>query len=616
MGLSGGGQTREHSLLIRSSGVAHLVVAVNKMDGQTVQWSRERFSGIVGTLLPFLVSAGFKRDAITFVPVSGLSGLNLVQRPSELFLSLGGTTEELEALLKTASSSSGSSSSGTGGGVPSTPRSSALPGPVRSLLASRQFAPSPALASDHADHTTPSAAASSAAAAAATAAAISSRSNPSSASSAAAKSVSNRNYYHTSGGGSSSSVDETLAADNAADLAAAAAREAAAARQLLEDMGLDDVFVDGNQGSASGPVGSIGLSGLATPVGGLAGGADGIATPIAVRNRAGGATGDGSHSMSTPGGSSGIALKSTSKSSAACPPESTVSISDVRALLSWYGDGPTLLSAITHARPPTRSRAQVEVEAASYSNGGSGNSGSSPISTPKRTAAPAAAATSTASSTPKSSSIISATTTTSLPPVTPLRLVVSDVYHHAQHGLCVAGRVEGGFLTQHTRVVIVPGHATATIRSIALNGTPVPCAVIGDNVDVGLGGVDESALARGQVVCWPSHLIRTAVKFKAQIATFDNVPFPLVPGQQFSFHSQCLEEPCTITRLLRTVDRGGHTITIKPRTLPSACIAIVRIALTRPIPLETFGEHRRLGRFILRYSGRTVAAGMVQKIKR
>lgn len=73
-----------------------------------------------------------------------------------------------------------------------------------------------------------------------------------------------------------------------------------------------------------------------------------------------------------------------------------------------------------------------------------------------------------------------------------------------------------------------------------------------------------------------------------------------------------------MTRLLRTLDRpldqGGHTKDIKPRMMLKNQLAVVRIKLARPMAIETFNEHKRLGRFMLRYGGRTVAAGMVLKL--
>ena len=91
------GQTREHAVLLRSMGVMRLIVAVNKLD--TVNWSQKRFDEIVAEVRQFLSDAQFKLSNISFVPVSGLHGDNLVRRSKEPGVSWykGGTVlEELE----------------------------------------------------------------------------------------------------------------------------------------------------------------------------------------------------------------------------------------------------------------------------------------------------------------------------------------------------------------------------------------------------------------------------------------------------------------------------------------------------------------------------------------
>ncbi|XP_044749379.1 HBS1-like protein isoform X1 [Coccinella septempunctata] len=80
-GFDYGGQTREHALLVRSLGVTQLAVAVNKLD--TVSWSQGRFDEIIDKMKSFLKQAGFKESDVTYVPCSGLTGQNLVQRPTE-----------------------------------------------------------------------------------------------------------------------------------------------------------------------------------------------------------------------------------------------------------------------------------------------------------------------------------------------------------------------------------------------------------------------------------------------------------------------------------------------------------------------------------------------------
>lgn len=75
------GQTREHVLLVRSMGCSRLVVAVNKMD--RIEWSHDRFEDIQQQMSAFLITAGFKKQSVSFVPCSGLLGENILRKSSD-----------------------------------------------------------------------------------------------------------------------------------------------------------------------------------------------------------------------------------------------------------------------------------------------------------------------------------------------------------------------------------------------------------------------------------------------------------------------------------------------------------------------------------------------------
>lgn len=80
-GFEAGGQTKEHTMLVRSFGVSQLAVVVNKLD--TCNWSQERYNDIVQKLGAFLKQAGFKETDVTFVPCSGFNGQNLSKPADE-----------------------------------------------------------------------------------------------------------------------------------------------------------------------------------------------------------------------------------------------------------------------------------------------------------------------------------------------------------------------------------------------------------------------------------------------------------------------------------------------------------------------------------------------------
>jgi len=81
-GIGPGGQTREHAFLAFTLGVGQLVVAVNKMDDASVNWSQERYNEVKNEVSRMLKMVGYKVEKFPFVPTSGWTGDNLV-KPSD-----------------------------------------------------------------------------------------------------------------------------------------------------------------------------------------------------------------------------------------------------------------------------------------------------------------------------------------------------------------------------------------------------------------------------------------------------------------------------------------------------------------------------------------------------
>ena len=73
------GQTREHIQLAKSLGIQKLVIVVNKMDEQSVQWKKARWDEIQTNLTPFLIKSGYTEQDLYWVPISGLTGQNIVE---------------------------------------------------------------------------------------------------------------------------------------------------------------------------------------------------------------------------------------------------------------------------------------------------------------------------------------------------------------------------------------------------------------------------------------------------------------------------------------------------------------------------------------------------------
>jgi peptide chain release factor subunit 3 len=81
-GFEKGGQTREHALLAKTLGVNKIIVAINKMDDHTVNWSKERFTEIQSKVGLFLKRSCFRKEDTIFIPMSGLKGDNMRDLPT------------------------------------------------------------------------------------------------------------------------------------------------------------------------------------------------------------------------------------------------------------------------------------------------------------------------------------------------------------------------------------------------------------------------------------------------------------------------------------------------------------------------------------------------------
>lgn len=84
-GISKDGSTKEHALLAFTLGIKQIIVGVNKMDA--IDYDEKRFKEIKDEATNFLKKTGFKPDAIQFVPFSGWTGENLIEKSTNPKLS-------------------------------------------------------------------------------------------------------------------------------------------------------------------------------------------------------------------------------------------------------------------------------------------------------------------------------------------------------------------------------------------------------------------------------------------------------------------------------------------------------------------------------------------------
>uniref|UniRef100_A0A2K6NR73 HBS1 like translational GTPase n=1 Tax=Rhinopithecus roxellana TaxID=61622 RepID=A0A2K6NR73_RHIRO len=193
----------------------------------------------------------------------------------------------------------------------------------------------------------------------------------------------------------------------------------------------------------------------------------------------------------------------------------------------------------------------------------------------------------------------------------PFRLCVSDVFKDQGSGFCITGKIEAGYIQTGDRLQAMPPNETCTVKGITLHDEPVDWAAAGDHVSLTLVGMDIIKINVGCVFCGPKEPIKACTRFRARILIF-NIEIPITKGFPVLLHYQTVSEPAVIKRLISVLNKStGEVTKKKPKFLTKGQNALVELQTQRPIALELYKDFKELGRFMLRYGGSTIAAGVV-----
>ena len=75
-------QTKEHAWLLRTMGVKQVAVLINKMDA--VEYKEDAFTKTKADVSAVLKQAGYKVDAMVFIPISGFKGDNVAKKSTNM----------------------------------------------------------------------------------------------------------------------------------------------------------------------------------------------------------------------------------------------------------------------------------------------------------------------------------------------------------------------------------------------------------------------------------------------------------------------------------------------------------------------------------------------------
>ncbi|NXU52396.1 HBS1L protein, partial [Turnix velox] len=197
----------------------------------------------------------------------------------------------------------------------------------------------------------------------------------------------------------------------------------------------------------------------------------------------------------------------------------------------------------------------------------------------------------------------------------PFRLSVADVFKDQGSGFCVTGKIEAGYIQVGDRLLAMPPNETCTAKGrITMHDEPVDWAAAGDQVSLTLTGMDIIKINVGCVFCDPSVPIKVCTRFRARVLIF-NIEVPITKGFPVLLHYQTISEPATIRKLLSILHKStGEVTKQKPKFLSKGQNALIEVQTQRPVALELYKDFKELGRFMLRYSGSTIAAGVVTEV--
>ncbi|XP_037480002.1 HBS1-like protein isoform X3 [Triticum dicoccoides] len=226
----------------------------------------------------------------------------------------------------------------------------------------------------------------------------------------------------------------------------------------------------------------------------------------------------------------------------------------------------------------------------------------------------------------------------------PLRLPICDVISsHVLGQVAVCGKVVCGAIRSDSKVLVMPSGELATVKIIERDSSRLSSARAGDNVAIGLQGIDPIHVMSGGVLCHPDYPVSVASSLELKILVLDII-VPILPGLQFELHAHHAKVSASLVRIVSLLDqKTGKASAKKPRMLTARQAAIievhyvsyellqqmrlnmclvvivpgvcfVQVKLEREVCVEEFGTLKALGRAFLRWQGSTVAVGVVTRV--
>jgi peptide chain release factor subunit 3 len=191
----------------------------------------------------------------------------------------------------------------------------------------------------------------------------------------------------------------------------------------------------------------------------------------------------------------------------------------------------------------------------------------------------------------------------------PVRFPILDKYKDAGVNT-VIGKLEAGTIVKGNQLVIMPQEKKCEVTTLKMWEKDVRKATSGENLAVGIKGVQLEDLLPGFVLCPADNVCKCVRVFDAQLVLM-NLKSVFTKGFQCVLHLHTAVEEVTVRGLLSETDKKTKKQIRNPKFLQNGSVAIVRLQVPHNVCVELFSDYPQLGRFTLRDEGKTIGIGKV-----
>lgn len=198
----------------------------------------------------------------------------------------------------------------------------------------------------------------------------------------------------------------------------------------------------------------------------------------------------------------------------------------------------------------------------------------------------------------------------------PTRVCVTDVFKGMSSGVFLGGKLVSGKLESKQKLILLPPGETCEIKQVEVRDSRAQRAFAGDIVTTVATGIEMNQYYRGCILSDPLIPCQVTNRFQARIIMFQNANSIIIKGTPIEVHINGTFESGEVRRLISLLNKNtGELVQKKPRCLSKNSSAIIQLKLSRVVCCELYEDNKDLGRFMMRSYGKTIAAGLITKIK-